>query len=128
MHNGHGRLGNKEENPTSTAVSTRLDFFHVAFFDEGSISKTLLRLKTLTQGVDGLDRMDLGKHVYVRVARVCLALSWCVPVGRVLRFSLSGTLFSRSRSTLSLSQTSQLFAPDRFIHIVGKAHARGTSY
>ena len=110
-------------------MSTRLDFFHVAFFDEGSISKTLLGLKTLTQGVDGLDRMDLGKHVYVRVARVCLALSWCVPVGRVLRFSLSGTLFSRSRSTLSLSQTSQLFAPDRFIHIVGKAHARGgTSY
>ena len=48
--------------------------------------------------------MDLGKHVYVRVACVCVALSRCVPVGRFLRFSLSGTLFSRSRSTLSLSQ------------------------
>ena len=62
---------------------------------------------------DGLmGGMHLGKHagvcpgMYMSALRVCvsrwclLSPGGCVPVGR---FSLSGTLFSRSRSTLSLS-------------------------
>ena len=71
---------------------------------------------------DGLmGGMHLGKHagvcpgMYMSALRVCvsrwclLSPGGCVPVGR---FSLSGTLFSRSRSTLSLS------------HSTGRAAAR----